>query len=458
MFVESIDVQRGNRITRSQSCPELTLFSYKSPLARRKRARSEVFFSNEIDDDFGERIDFKALHIQSRHSESNLMRIDKEKTFQQQQNSIDDTTDVLAKVVFALNSLHKTIEKAPVAAPSFDGKTKNLSDENILEDEEWSMITAPSNDSKMLVQKKSRSRARSLYPQISKNFHSSETNSSQFTWAGNNNDIQNYINAQVKNGKNRLPPAKKEHCGGVLINIDKSKDGNDSTTATTMRRKSIFSVFNNVFRRRNTSAAMISESAVEQINPARLSLASKKLDAIPDYVRRSSILSNQSSSRCSEQVLENTTIADLIRAIENVHVENLNSRRISMVAPSSVRRDSNTPSPSIKSNRSNSHRLSVAIPHSRMIAMRQNSKPNRFSVVPVNESAPLSVPSLSPIVQRRLQQFSTVSATTMMPQHKFSSSLQTSPLVTRRTQFKPAISPLAMQPTMPIRSIESDMA
>lgn len=447
MFVEPIDIQRGYRITRSQSCPEFTTFSFKSPLARRKRARSEVLFNSETDDDYSDRIDLKALQIPSRHSESNLMRIDKEKTFMQQQNSIDNTTDVLAKVVFALNSLHKTIEKAPIAP--FDGKNSTFSDENILEDEEWSIITAPTNDSKLVVQKKSRSRARSLYPQISKNYSTPDTNSSQFTWAGNNNDIQNYINTQVKNGKKIQLPSKKDHCS-VLISADKSKDSNDSATAT-VRRKSIFSVFNNVFRRsrRNTASAMHSDALVEQNNSAKLSLAKKqtsiRADAIPDYMRRSSILSNQSSTY-SEQVLENTTIADLIRAIENVHVKtlfdpkSLDSRRISLAAQSSIRRDSitistslDTPSPLIKSNRSNSQRQSIALPNSRMITMRQNSQPNRFSVVPVTDGTPSSASSLSPIVQRRLQQLSNVT-------------LQSSPLAIRRTQFKPAISPLALQP------------
>lgn len=408
------------------------------------------------------------MQIQSRHSESNLMRIDKEKTFMQQQNSIDNTGDLLARVVFALNSLHQTIEKVPVPNTSFDGK-QIFTDENIREGEEWSIITAATNNSKMWSHKKSRSRARSLYPQISK--ISSDANpQQQFTWAGNNNDIQNYINAQVKNEKKSQPspPSKKDHCN-VFINGDKSKDFSD-TASTTMRRKSIFSVFNGVFRRRNTASAMHLEPQVEQIDPARLSLAKNqsspaferknstiKEDDFPtDCIRRSSLLSNQSSIS-SEQLLENTTIADLIRAIENIHVTNLispksiNSRRISLAAQSSIRRDSSTvstsldtPSPtSIKSNRFNSQRSP-----NRIMPVRQNSTPNRFLVTPVTDTGtqPSSAISLSPVVQRRLRQFSTVSAATLQPQHKFGSSLQTSPLVTRRTQFKPAISPLAMKP------------
>lgn len=463
MFVEPIDVQHGRRITRSQSCPNLN--SYKSPIARRKRACSEVLFNSDTDENSLEQIDLKAFHIQSRHSESNLLRIDKERTFMQQQNSIDNTGDLLAKVVFALNSLHQTIEKAP--CPSICSKTL-FSDDNIHEDEEWSIVPAP-NDPKLFAQKKLRSRARSLHPQTLKLNSSAVTRASpQFTWAGNNNDIQNYINAQVKNDKKLLSP-NKDHCG-VYINIDKSKDDipdEAAAAATSMRRKSIFSVFNSVFRRRHTS--MNSESSNEQIKPAKYSLTKKqslaferknsssKADAIqkPDYVRRSSILSNQSST-CSENVLENTTIADLIRAIENVHVKSFiepnsfDSRRISLAAQSSIRRKSSiisnsldTPLPMDRSNNFHSQRLSVTMSHSNgMNGMRHNSGPNRFSVTPVIDSPSCSAlsPFTSPIVQRRLQQFNSVPVTAMMPQHKLSPSL-----ATRRTQFKPAISPLAMQ-------------
>lgn len=466
VFVEPIDVQRGYRITRSQSCPELTLFSYKSPIARRKRACSEVLFNSETDDDT-EHIDFKALPIQSRHSESNLLRIDKEKTFMQQQNSIDNTGDLLAKVVFALNSLHQTIENTP-PIPPIAGK-HIFSDDNIREDEEWPNIA---NDS--VAQKKLRSRARSLHPHFFTIYNSTVTNSPQFTWAGNNNDIQNYINAQVKNGK-KSPSSSKE-AEGVFINIDKPKDELNDETATAMRRKSIFSVFNSVFRRRHTSVN--SESLDEHIKPARVPAAKKqslavetknlpsKTDALqkPDYIRRSSILSEESTSTCSEQVLENTTIADLIRAIENVHVKtfmepkSFDSRRISLCSvQSSTRRGSSaiptlldTPSAADRSRCFNSQRLSVALPHNHSaMTMRQNSSPHRFSVSPVNDSG--STSSLSPIVQRRLRQFSTVSTTTMIPQHKLNSSL-----AARRTQpFKPAISPLALQP--PTQSTPSEI-
>lgn len=472
MFVEPNDVQQSYRISRSQSCPELTLFNYKSPIARRKRCHSEVFFNGEAPDDYAEKIGLKTLQIQSRHSESNLMRIDKEKTFMQQQNSDDNTGDLLAKVVFALNTLHQTIEKSP-GTTSVDGKNI-LSDENTFEDEILSIITAPTllNDSKSFAQKKLRSRARSLYPQISKMPNATDTNSPQFTWAGNNNDIQNYINAQVKNGKKPTPPLIKEQCH-VPINIDEAKD-NDGFTATTMRRKSIFSVFHSVFRRRNTAAALTTESLIERIEPAKLSLAKKRSSAFEgkkmdvtrksDYARRPSLLSDQSST-CSDQVLENTTIADLIRAIENVHVKHmmdpkaLDSRRISLAAQSSARRDSSTISSvalsSGKSNRFNSHRVSMAMSHNRMMSVPHRSEPHRFSVTPVRDSSPSRTLSLSPTVQRRLRKLSIASAATVMPQKNLSSSLEPSPLTTRRTQFKATISPLAMQP--PTQSTESDV-
>lgn len=456
-------------MSRSKSCPEFTYLCYKSPIPRRKRAASEQFFN---EDEYAKEVNPRALQIQSRHSETNLMRIDKEKTFMPQ-NIIDNTGELLAQVVFALNNFNPNIDDPATATTatttSINGGINLFSDESILEDE-WSVVTTPSD---LISIKNPRIRAKSLHPQISKISNTTDTNTPQFTWSGDNNDIQDYINAQVKIKKNAENKTKTDNNGTVFINIDKTKEIESNTN----RRKSILTTINNVFKRRNTTVNDESSSQdVFQIQtPTMKSNFTPKLDRKPsikmdigsqpiksdDYIRRLSILSTQSS--CSEQVLENTTIADLIRAIENAHIknnlpkglDNLTSRRISLAAQS-ARRGSvsfstplETPS-SPASNRLNLHKSAmVTSQHNRMMTMRQNPTTNRFSVTPVIDT-PSSAASLSPIIQRRLRRFSVVPPTTIMPQRKLSTSLQATPLAIRRTPFKQTISPLAMPTTQPI--------
>lgn len=437
----------------------------KSPVPRRKRALS-ANFSNE--DNYGKGLDARPLQLQSRHSETNLMRIDRDKTFNQN-NVLENTGDLLAQVVFALNDFHSNKDDSVMTSQPSAGGVDLFSDESILEDE-WSIITTPSDQMSQKLSNKLRSRTKSLYyPQISKNCNNSETNTPQFTWCGNNNDIQEYINAQVKNENDasKLKKMAKNEANGIVISKDFYSGGN--------RRKSVFNAFNNLFKRRNTLITSNVEAPIETMEPTSTTSTlpakslvlerstSIKIDAVRkpqlniDPKRRMSILSNQSSS--SDHVLETTTIADLIRAIESAHMNNmlgtkipggLTNRRMTMV-PQINRRSSvafSAPletSPSTVSNYP--RKSSLAVPRHRMMTMRQNSNPNRFSVTPVPVDTPTSAVSLSPIIQRRMRRLSTVPSITMMPLRRQSSSLQATPLALRRTQFKQTISPLAMSPT-----------
>lgn len=453
--------------TRSQSCPDVILFSCKSPILRRKRALSENLFNDER---FGDELEQTTLQIQSRHSETNLMRIDKQKTFKQQ-SVLENTGELLAQVVFALNGFNPNADEMNGAAPGAGG-IDLFSDVSILEDE-WSIITTPSDQSNSKPSKKQRSRAKSLYQQTSKSTNNADSNTPQLTWSGNNIDIQEFVNEQVNYEKKSKNMPKKD-TNGVVISIDKPKEPDSSTN----RRKSVFTAFNNVFKRRNTIFSPSVETPVEQIDPTsppiKTSISpvlevkfpiktdinkadlSKKLQINGELKRRQSILSNQSTS--SEQVLGNTTIADLIRAIESAHVKNmlgsktlesLSNRRVSLLPPrrGSVSFSSPLETPPSAGPKSfNLRKSSMAAPRNRILTMRQNSSPTRFSVTPVADS-PSSAVSLSPIIQRRMRRFSAIPATTMMPPRKMSSSLHATPLAMRRAQFKQTISPLAMPPT-----------
>lgn len=413
-------------------------------------------------------LDQRPLQLQSRHSETNLLRIDRQKTFEQ--TGLENTGELLAQVVFALNGFNASDEPASLPPP-IPGGIDLFTDESILEDE-WSIVTTPTEQTNQKIQ---RSRAKSLFSQISKSSVNS-TEAPQFTWSGNNNDIQDYVNSQVKGDKITPQNAPKDN-NAVAIFIDKEKEADSSTN----RRKSVFTAFNNIFKRRNTLKEAPPAQAIPsnqlpikaKVSPISEMKTATQFDAPRKSIfnselrRRPSILSNQSAS--SEQVLENTTIADLIRAIESAHVKNLFGtklpenfapRRLSM-APQTTRRSSvsfssplETP-PSAGSKPMNLRKPSMAMPRNRpLLTMRQNSNPNRFSVTPVGDNASSALNS--PIIQRRMRRFSAIPATTVMPPRKLSSSLHATPLALRRTQFKQTISPLAIPVLLPTPEAPSD--
>lgn len=449
VFNEPTDVTLNTRLNRSQSCPNISIYYCTSPVTRRKRAFSEICFSDEKPD---QRPEIKPLQGLSRHSETNLLFIDKEKTFQQQ-HILDNTGDILAQVVMALNTYN---QNEPNEGSS--GGIDLFSDKSILEDE-WSIVEAQKPPKTL------RSRSKSLYPGQINRVLANELSIPQFTWSCNNNDIQDYVNAQVRNNT-----SKTDKDQNVIIDIT----ANESETAPSNRRKSIFNAFNNVFKRRATIANINDGDVVADIPDSKPIIKSalspnterkSNPDRRPQFdlstIRRQSIVSNQSTS--SEQILESTTIADLIRAIETAHVKNLLgdvtfdtkpnnfpfNRRVSLIPQkrqdSSLFNSNNSTPTTPGSNQfpSSKRRSSLAIPQNRHVTLRQNSSPNRFSVTPVSDS-PRSAVSLSPIVQRRLRRFSAVPSTTVIPSRIFNAPVQTTPHATRRNQFKPIISPLAV--------------
>lgn len=442
VFNEPTDVTLNTRLNRSQSCPNISINYCTSPVARRKRAFSEIGFSDEKP---YRRPEIKPLPGFSRHSETNLLFIDKAKTFQQQ-HILDNTGDILAQVVMALNTYN---QDEPIDGSS--GGVNLFPDKSILEDE-WSIVEAQKPPKTL------RSRSKSLYPGQINRVVANDLSTPQFTWSCNNNDIQDYVNAQVRSNTSKMDKDQ-----NVIIDI-KPKE---PETAPSNRRKSIFNAFNNVFKRRATMANIDDGDTVAGIKSALSPNTERKSnpDRRPQFdlstIRRQSIVSNQSTS--SEQILESTTIADLIRAIETAHVKNLlgdvtidtksnnfpSNRRVSLIPQkrqdSSVFNSINSTPTTSGSNQfpTPKRRSSLAMPPNRHVTLRQNSSPNRFSVTPVSDS-PRSAISLSPIVQRRIRRCSAVPATTFMPSRISNSSVQTTPHATRRNQFKPIISPLAV--------------
>lgn len=296
IFVEQINVDSKICLARSYSCPSLNVFNIKSPLQRRKRAYSEIYYDgrelpNQRVDSTKNSFDTR---IVSRHSETNLSRIDREKTFQQC-NVSENTNNILAQVVVALDNLNNDLTEL---SPRNNGE---IISESYATNSELQMNPKTS--------KRGRLRAKSLHPhQI---YGTNEAKSTQFTWSGDNNATQYYLSAQEKHITDYGKP--------------------DRVDYPDIRRRSIFSVFNNVFKRRNTLFNSIGdiESVPEQTcshigksrseNTARkpsVNMLKTRLNNMECF-RRRSIISN-----VSDQIFENTTVAGLIRSIENAQVKN----------------------------------------------------------------------------------------------------------------------------------------
>lgn len=274
-------------LTRSYSCPNLSVIDMKSPLQRRKRACSESFYDGRpVQRQTKRRDTWKAWDAQivSRHSETNLLRIDKEKTFQQQ-NVSRNSENILEQVVIALNNLN--IELNELSSPC-----NKVADSSIIN---------PESQSALQIESRKRLRAKSLYPHQIYGMND-EKPTQQLTWSGDDYAIQHYLNAQY---------------------IDKSNDDKpDAINSPGNRRKSIISVFNSVFKRRNTLFSSIGdiESVPEQTNmeieePHSQNICNPYLDKLKHRAyNRDFVHGRGTTNDISNHLTESTS--SLARAIE----------------------------------------------------------------------------------------------------------------------------------------------
>lgn len=304
IFVEQANDDIKAYLTRSYSCPSLRVFDIKSPAQRRKRACSEIFYDGRELPQRREDLTMNQweARMASRHSETNLLRIDREKTFQQQSVSAD-SENILAQVVIALSSLNNGLSEL---SPQTDiGKLKTSDERH----------TSPQ------LPNLKRSRAKSLYPNQRTHVRT-DSNPTQMTWSGDDDAIQNYLNAQIKQG---------------------NEDEKTNTIEPSSRRRSIFNVFNNVFKRRNTlfnsfsdieavteHTINCSDSDAKNNLPNPLGKPYSTVNMLKHKItnkepnRRRSILSN-----ASDQILDNATMTSLMHSIESAHARNLFRQRTS---------------------------------------------------------------------------------------------------------------------------------
>lgn len=317
---------------KSASCPDLTMYKVTTPIVNRKRAFSENFESDDV------RGPLQFASPARTSSDTDLQKINKEKTFRTAQ-AFMQTTDLLAKVVTALGNIRppaddvRSITSTNTIGGMYGGY-HGLSDSQILNSEKtlsgWSLLS--SENSTPYVRR----------PRAASDFYiSPETmpsDPSEWTWSGDNHHIQQVINRRVKTGKKGedlyrasfQAPSKKDRA--IILNVNElegkdiateSKDAKESDNKSFLKRLKPFKKhLSEDFIRRKKSSTTTPDVEAQNYLAARPNQRGSMFEArrpsLFDY-RRPSLFSVPSNEEIDQQVLETTTIADLIRALEVMH-------------------------------------------------------------------------------------------------------------------------------------------
>lgn len=295
VYDESDDsICANNHFPRSESCPSLQLY--------RSNVFSEFETKRTLSDYhvYSYQSDNKTLL--SRHSETDLSRINKTKTFREKSELPFDTGDVLARVVRALGN---------IAADDECNDSNNLLNTETI----TSALSVKSSEHEYSIPpEKPRSRAVSAYRKSSIiPFESSH----KWTWNGTNAQIQEFRNMRHKlHIKEKEIVPNKNHTCSVKIDEPCPKPfiqplqsrlnptmKNDQLQKLTVghhqKRYSIVGQENLPLKRR--------PSRIGYLKPPQMSSS-----------RRPSIFDIQ-ENQADKNLLENTTIADLIRVLETAH-------------------------------------------------------------------------------------------------------------------------------------------
>lgn len=311
------------------------MYSACSPFLHRKRAFSEHYC--DVSDADGGILGMRAM---SHNSESDLLRINRERTFEGS-NLADNTGDLLVSVVKALTTFdEEELENG-------DGGIHLFSDSEIKLDESQSSLANPPTENTSVIEppNKLRDRAASEYGRgtFFRNIIKQQDESRDWTWSGSNPQIQEFmrIRAKQKEREQNLNDLNAQHMPTKLLDVEKgpTEEG---------RRPSFMQRINKILKRRSTvhqdgdfNVATMQEPKSKPMSPIqspRMSIARSSERPTPMEKRKAFVKGSPASrpqlkrqpsnfsmlssvSDHDQEVLENTTIADLIRAIEVVHMK-----------------------------------------------------------------------------------------------------------------------------------------
>lgn len=254
-------------------------------------------------------------------SDSDLSRINKEKTFEGSE-TLFDTNNLLARVVSALGSIRPVDEDGhSVLDIALDGGIHGFSDSQILADERtWSGGSLAHSDASFPNFPRQRARAASVFHTPS---HHYMQDSNEWTWSGDNSQIQEYLrkNTKKKNSLYRTAFAsntKLDRNRSVSINMPTNDDSMPANKGLINKMNPFKKTFGKPIlgpeqQRYLERTARGRESKISLTKQRYLSATARGRASV------FSILSTTDEK--NNDVLENTTIADLIRALEVVHTK-----------------------------------------------------------------------------------------------------------------------------------------
>lgn len=301
-------------LPRCASCPELTMYSSQAPLTMRRRAYSEVKGPDES---------VTSSTLTRVQSDSDLSRINKEKTFEGSE-TLFDTSNLLARVVSALGSIRPVDEDGQsVLDIALDGGIHGFSDSQILADERTlSGNSLAHSDASFPNFPRQRARAASVFHTPS---HDYMHDSNEWTWSGDNAQIQEYLrkNTKKRNSLYRAAFTSNNKLDGnrSLSIIMPTSDDNIPYTAN----KGLINKIN-PFKKTFGKPIAVSEQQRYLDKTARgreskISLTNQKYLSATARGRASVFSILSTTDEKNNDVLESTTIADLIRALEVVHTK-----------------------------------------------------------------------------------------------------------------------------------------
>lgn len=298
-------------LPRSASCPELTMYSALVPPAMRRRAYSEVRGPDES---------VTSSTLTRVQSDSDLSRINKEKTFEGSE-TLFDTSNLLARVVSALGSIRPVDEDGQSVLDI--GGFHGFSDSQILSDERTlSGCSLAQSDNSFPNFPRQRARAASVFHTPSHNFMQ---DSNEWTWSGDNTQIQEYLrkNTKKKNSLYRAAFTSNNKLDGnrsLSINMPASDDNIPFTDNKGLLNK--FNPFKKTFGRQ--ISGLEQQRYLDRTargRESKVSLTKQKYLSATARGRASVFSILSTTDEKNNDVLENTTIADLIRALEVVHTK-----------------------------------------------------------------------------------------------------------------------------------------
>lgn len=312
------------------SCPDLTMYRIPEEddeahnRRRYKRAFSECQYADGGTDGASGNQGDSLVSIIRAHSDSDLRKIDRKRTFAGINHV--EPNDLLAKVASALGQLRPTDDEEDERMQGVHGFT----DSQILASERtWGGWSNVNGGGRM------RAASETKLPN-----ERSNDDAYEWTWSGANDQINDLRKLRQKSRYNDLYRAsfgaaqkrrRRPSEGFSNATVIAMPPSSQETTITSGQNR-FMGRFNNIFRKRamSTSSGMmqqlpsnIHEDAIKYLKAtsgdSRYPSLSAGPGAAPGYSRRGSIYESLQSE--NSQILENTTIADLIKVLEAVHTQ-----------------------------------------------------------------------------------------------------------------------------------------